>query len=149
MNISAENLFAVANALILPAWLMLMLAPRWRWTHRLVVSGLYSSLYALGYTLLIVLNLDLANFDFSSLDKIYQLFSNPYFLLAGWTHYLAFDLLIGAWIVEKSHENNMHYWLVLPILALTFYFGPIGYLAYMLYEFAKTKQRKLQWNTVD
>ena len=139
MTVSAENIFGIVNVLIIPAWILLMFFPGRRWTQKLVMSGLYSVLYAGVYTLVIVINLDLSALDFSSLEKVYQTFANPYFLLAGWVHYLAFDLWVGAWILKDSQDTGIRYYLMLPILAFTFYLGPVGYLAYMVLKWKKTQ----------
>jgi hypothetical protein len=50
--------------------------------------------------------------------------------LAGWIHYLAFDLLVGIWEVRDSHERGVPHWLVIPCLFFTFMLGPIGFLLY-------------------
>ncbi len=67
---------------------------------------------------------------FSSLQEVAMLFSNPWLLLAGWIHYLAFDLLIGTWEVRDAREHGVPHAFVLPCLALTFLFGPAGWLLY-------------------
>jgi hypothetical protein len=51
-------------------------------------------------------------------------------LLAGWLHYLAFDLLIGNREVQDARERGVPHFLVVPCLALTFLFGPAGWLLY-------------------
>ncbi len=58
------------------------------------------------------------------------LFSNRWVLLAGWIHYLCFDLFIGSWQVRDAAANNISHWLVIPCLFLTFMFGPVGLLLY-------------------
>jgi hypothetical protein len=68
---------------------------------------------------------------FSSLDEVASLFRNPWLLLAGWIHYLAFDLLIGTWEVRDARSRGISHLLVLPCLALTFLFGPAGWLLYL------------------
>jgi hypothetical protein len=61
---------------------------------------------------------------FSTLPDVATLFSNPWALLAGWIHYLAFDLLIGTWETRDAREHGVPpLWLV-PCLVLTFLFGP-------------------------
>lgn len=40
----AETLFTVCNAAILPGWILLVVAPRWKWTHTLVVTVLLPGL---------------------------------------------------------------------------------------------------------
>ena len=69
---------------------------------------------------------------FSSLDGVASLFANRWLLLAGWTHYLAFDLLVGGWEVRDARERGIPHLLVVPCLALTFMFGPAGWLLYQL-----------------
>ena len=68
---------------------------------------------------------------FTSLPAVAMLFSNPWLLLAGWTHYLAFDLFVGSWEVRDARDRGMPHLLVLPCLALTFLFGPAGWLLYL------------------
>lgn len=51
-------------------------------------------------------------------------------LLAGWVHYLAFDLFVGTWEVQDAVKNSVSHLLVIPCLLLTFLFGPIGLLSY-------------------
>ena len=116
---------------------MLMFAPQWKWTKKIVLSGCYSLTFAIVYLLLIIFNFDVNNFNFSTLENVKQVFTNDYFLLAGWAHYLAFDLLIGAWIVKDSKENNIQSIIIIPILAFTFYLGPIGYIFYRTHKFIR------------
>lgn len=137
MSITADHIFEIVNTLILPAWLMLMFAPQWQWTKKIVISGCYSLTFAIVYLLLIIFYFDINNFNFSTLENVKQVFTNDYFLLAGWVHYLAFDLLIGAWIVKDSKENNIHSKILIPVLAFTFYLGPVGYIFYRMYKFIR------------
>jgi hypothetical protein len=46
--------------------------------------------------------------------------------VAGWIHYLAFDLFIGAWIVEDALSRGVPAWLSIGVLPFTFMFGPHG-----------------------
>jgi hypothetical protein len=59
------------------------------------------------------------------------LFENPWGLLAGWTHYLAFDLFIGGWEVRDAQRRGIPHLLVVPALVLTFLLGPGGLLLYL------------------
>ena len=134
MSISADELFRLVNMFILPAWLMLIFLPKWNWTNKLVLSGCYTSIFALVYLLLIAFNFDINNFNFNTLGNVKQIFTNDYFLLAGWVHYLAFDLFVATWIVKDSNENHIQSKLLIPILGFTFYLGPIGYITYQIYK---------------
>jgi hypothetical protein len=53
-------------------------------------------------------------------------------LLAGWIHYLAFDLFTGAWEARDARRLRISRWLVAPCLLLTFLFGPLGLGLYLL-----------------
>ena len=46
--------------------------------------------------------------------------------------FLAFDLFIGSWQVRDARRNRVPFVLVVPCLVLTFLFGPIGLLLYLL-----------------
>lgn len=135
----ADILFSILNTAILPAWLLLILAPRWRWTRRVVGSGGYSFAYALVYTALIIAFIGHSNGGFSSLAEVQRLFANPYLLIAGWVHYLAFDLLVGSWIVKDAQYHGIHHGWVVPCLVLTFLFGPIGWASYQLLRAIRLK----------
>lgn len=67
---------------------------------------------------------------FSSLQQVSTLFGSPGVLLAGWIHFLAFDLFIGRWIVDNGLEHGIARPLLLPCLVLTFLVGPVGLLLY-------------------
>ena len=58
-------------------------------------------------------------------------FSVEQTMLAGWVHYLVFDLFVGAWEVRDARRVGVHHLLVVPCLALTFMAGPIGLLLYL------------------
>jgi thiosulfate reductase cytochrome b subunit len=76
---------------------------------------------------------------FGSLDEIEKLFSVRGLLLAGWVHYLAFDLWVGRWQVDfverVADDGRLPSWLIrvfaIPCLLLTFIFGPIGLLLFL------------------
>ena len=66
---------------------------------------------------------------------------NPWLLLAGWLHYLAFDLLIGTWEVRDARERGIPHVVVVPCLVLTFMLGPAGWLLYLALRFAVAARR--------
>jgi len=73
---------------------------------------------------------------FGSLAQVAVLFGSPYALLAGWIHYLAFDLFTGAWEARDAARLGLSQWLVLPCLVLTFLVGPLGLALYLLLKLA-------------
>jgi len=104
---NAETIFSIANLVALVGWLLLIFAPRWKWTQKIVVSGAVSLLLSVAYLVLIVLFFGKAEGGFGSLADVMKLFSNPYAALAGWIHYLAFDLFVGSWEVKDAGKRGI------------------------------------------
>lgn len=127
---SAEQVFSIANGVALLSWIALAILPRATWVTGWITSVVVPVLLSAVYTALIVTHWGAGHGGFDSLSAVAQLFSNPWLLLAGWIHYLAFDLLIGTWQVRDARERGVPHLLVLPCLVLTFLFGPAGWLAY-------------------
>jgi hypothetical protein len=127
---SPEQLFSVCGALATTGWLLLVFLPRRRWTARLVCPVIIPLLLALVYLWLVATTLGRTPGGFGSLDDVSLLFQNRRVLLAGWIHYLAFDLFIGSWEVRDAQRVGLRHLLVAPCLALTFLFGPVGLLLY-------------------
>ena len=138
-----ESLFSLASTLVLPGWLLLLVAPRWRYAARLVCPVLIPALLSVLYAALIVARWAGAEGGFSSLEDVRRLFADPYLLLAGWVHYLAFDLFVGAWEVRDAQRLGIAHLLVVPCLVLTFLFGPAGLLLYLAIRGARTRRLAL------
>jgi len=129
------RLFHAASALVLPCWVLLLAAPRWRWTERLC-TFIAPLLIALLYGWLLFAHPSPPGAGFSTLAQVSTLFSSPYALLAGWIHYLAFDLFTGAWETRDGLRLGLSRWLLLPCQVLTFLFGPLGLALYLLLKLA-------------
>ena len=132
--LTPDFLFTLANALALPAWALLGLAPRWRVTKTLVLSGTWPAGLALAYAALITahyLGPHGAEGGFGSLGQVAALFRDPWALLAGWVHYLCFDLFVGAWEARDAQRRGVPPWALVPALGLTFLVGPVGLLVYL------------------
>jgi len=128
---TAAQLFSLANLAVLPAWLLLIVVPKWRWT-RIVAAYAVPSALAVVYLLVMVQQFDIDNGGFGSLGEVSRLFENQWLLLAGWIHYLAFDLFIGAWEVRDASRLGIPHAYVIPCLLLTFLVGPVGLLLYFI-----------------
>ncbi len=129
---SPEQLFSLATTAVLPGWLLLVLAPGWRWSARLVSAVLLPGLLGLLYLWLVAAHWGSEpEAGYGSLAEVAALFRSPWLLLAGWVHYLAFDLFVGAWEVRDAQRLGISHLLVVPCLALTFLFGPVGLVAYL------------------
>lgn len=125
-----NQVFSIANGLALGAWLLLIVLPRQRWVTGVLAPAAMPSVFAAIYVAILVTQWKGSAGGFSSLSAVDTLFSQPWLLLAGWVHYLAFDLIVGSWEVRDARERGIPHLAVVPCLALTFMFGPAGWLAY-------------------
>ena len=117
-------------------------SPGWRpvWAER--IAGLaVPVLLAIAYTGLVLAFWSRAPGGFGSLPEVMALFTMPEIALAGWIHYLAFDLFVGAWEVRTARREGIAFLLVLPCLVLTFLFGPAGFLVFSGLRAARLAQR--------
>jgi hypothetical protein len=122
-----DQIFAIANPLAALSWLLLIVAPK----RAALVTGLaVPATFAVLYSALIAASWGGSDGGFSSLAAVAQLFGNRWLLLAGWVHYLCFDLLVGTWEVHDAQSRGVPHLLVIPCLILTFLFGPAGWLLY-------------------
>jgi hypothetical protein len=125
-----ESLFSVVNLLAIAAWLPMLVYPQARWTSTILPVAIPAAL-AIVYTALIALTLGRTDGGFSSLAGVRALFADPWALLAGWIHYLAFDLFIGGWEVRDARSRGIRHIVIVPALVLTFLLGPAGLLLYL------------------
>jgi ABA4-like protein len=137
---SAAPVFSIANAVALVAWLLLAALPRQRWVS-MATSRVVPAAFAAAYVAIEALNWSSSAGSFSTLDGVAALFSSRWLLLAGWIHYLAFDLLVGHWEVHDARDRGIPHLVVVPCLLLTFLFGPAGWLAYAGVRFAWPRRR--------
>jgi hypothetical protein len=127
-----QSLFSLASTLALLGWILLLAFHRTMWIAK-VLTGTFIAFFAVLYTWLVVTNLGSFSMDsFNSLDSIAALFQSKAALLAGWIHYLAFDLFTGIYIVTDARKQGISFWVLLPCLFFTFMFGPFGLLLYLL-----------------
>jgi hypothetical protein len=138
----AEQIFSIANMFALLSWVVLAVAPRWVVTRKAILSGAIPLLLSAAYLILIVMFFGRAEGGFDSLANVMKLFTNEWATLAGWIHYLAFDLFVGTWEVKDSQARGISHWFVIPCLVLTFLFGPIGFLLYSILRFFLSKEVK-------
>ncbi|MGV3557401.1 ABA4-like family protein [Larkinella arboricola] len=136
-----DIVFQIANALVLPQWILMIVAPRWPPTDFLTKTLLIPAILAIFYIFYLFFGssgLDLQSF--STLAGIKTLFSKDTAVLAGWIHYLAFDLTVGSWMLRNAQRRQVaHAWLV-PCLIFSFLLGPVGLLLYLIVRTVKRKK---------
>ena len=127
---TAEALFSISNLMAGLAWLLLIVAGRLQRVADLITGAIVPLLLSVLYAGLIVTVWPTAEGGFSSIREVRSLFANDWLLVAGWVHYLAFDLFIGSWQVRDARKHGIPHLALIPGLILTFFFGPIGLLVY-------------------
>ncbi|MEP3197102.1 MAG: ABA4-like family protein [Lentilitoribacter sp.] len=138
--IDMETVFTFANAFVLAGWLALLLAPRAPKLADRIASVVIPLLLAIAYLVLAPVFFTFTEGGFDSLANVMILFDNPRAVMAGWLHYLAFDLFIGAWQVRQARAHNIRHLVIIPSLILTLLLGPVGLLAFFITRFAYTKR---------
>ncbi|MGK0387944.1 MAG: hypothetical protein ACI94Y_000671 [Maribacter sp.] len=137
----ADEIFKWANTLTLLPWLLMMIAPNWKWTKKLILGLFFPAIFALAYLLLFTMSFEAENVaDFSSLEGVAKLFSVKEAVLVGWLHYLAFDLLVGTWEYVDAKKQGIAHYILVPCLFLTLMAGPVGFLLYAVIRYLKTKK---------
>ncbi|MCX7287961.1 MAG: ABA4-like family protein [Rhodobacterales bacterium] len=136
---TATQLFDLTGPLALLGWLALALSPLAPRTTQGIAVAVPLILCVL-YSGLILANWSSTEGGFSSLADVQLLFASEPIALAGWVHYLAFDLFVGAWAVRTARAEGIAHWMVLPCLILTFLFGPAGLLAFAILRFTLTRK---------
>ena len=125
------QLFTIGNTIALAGWVLLILVPTWRGIAQAVSGVIIPALLGLAYTVLSAVWWSRSAGGFGSVEEVRALFGSTPILVAGWFHYLAFDLVTGAWIARDARREGLSHALVVPALLLTFMVGPIGYIAYL------------------
>ena len=127
---SFETLFSIASGAAALAWVCLIFLPRWGLMHRGIFLALIPALSFTYSTLVLVHFFGVEGGGFGSIAEVRQLFTSDPALLAGWIHYLAFDLFVGCWIAREADAAGISRIVQAPLLAATFMFGPLGLLLF-------------------
>jgi hypothetical protein len=133
---TADEVFRLSNSTALAGWVVLV-ATGWSERASRIISSLVTGLLVPALLCGVYLALILTHWSghrggFGSLSAVMLLFTDRWLVVAGWVHYLAFDLFIGSWQVRDARRNHIPFLLVVPCLVLTFLFGPIGLLLYVI-----------------
>lgn len=128
-----ETIFSLCSGLAMIGWLGLVVVPKSEVTRHLYPSVVTPVMLGLVYTYLMVSFQGEvpAEGGFGTLEAVKALFGVDALLLAGWIHYLAFDLFVGAWIVRDSQTHQINHFLILPCLFFTLMAGPLGLMLYL------------------
>jgi hypothetical protein len=132
MPSASRKAYAAVNASSAPLWLAMIAAPRSELTKRMLeaaaplfiaLGGVYDAYLASGVAR------SGRMVDFSDPDAVRAGLSDPDFFMAGWTHYIAFDLFVGRWIWQDALSRGRTARLA---LLLTWLAGPAGLSLYLV-----------------
>lgn len=127
-----QLLFDLTFYVAAPFWALMILAPGWSWTRRIVGSPLIVlpplAIYfvqiapILGEFALAMLR--------PSLAGVHDILAGVDGTAAIWAHLIAFDLFVGRWMYFDSRERGLHGLLMAPVYVLTILLSPFGLVAY-------------------
>ncbi len=132
---TAEAFFQATNTLALLVWIGLVAFPGRRLVSGVLCAVVVPGLLALAYAAVIGWRLALNGpppGDVMTLAGLRQAFGDDWVFAAAWTHYLVFDMVVGAWIARDSVKLGLPWALRTVALVLTFLSGPVGFLVYVL-----------------
>ncbi|MGF1534897.1 MAG: ABA4-like family protein [Elainellaceae cyanobacterium] len=127
-----ELLFNAANLFVLPFWALMVIAPSWPVTRRVMASMLPFVALAALYVYFFVLSItpeSAQSFSSAGLSDIAALFADERVAATGWVHFLVMDLLAGRWIYQ---DGQAHQIFTRHSLALCLFAGPMGLLSHIV-----------------
>ncbi|MEU4267502.1 ABA4-like family protein [Streptomyces sp. NPDC026092] len=126
-------LFELSFYLAAPVWLLMILAPAWRFTERLAASPLtVVPILAVYLALALPIFPELwAAVTSPDLDSFRDLTAGANGAGAIWAQVIAWDLLIGQWMYREARRLRISPWLMGPLLILTILLSPIALLVFL------------------
>lgn len=138
------EVFSIANMMAMPMWILMILSAKWKVTRFLIDFKIVPIILSILYTIFIIKSmLNGPAMDFGSLESVMKLFTAENAVLAGWIHYLVFDLLVGMWMLDENKRLELHPLIMAPCLMSTFILGPVGFLIFMAFRAFKNKSHEI------
>ena len=133
--------FTLCSTLVLPFWLLMIFAPRWQFTTRLMKSLWIVFPFMLTYAVLEIpyITTSVPMFIAHRLPDILNLLTKEQHVVLAWVHFIAADLFVGRWVYLDSRERNLNVWVMAPILFFCAMICPFGYVLYILYRTIEEK----------
>ncbi len=124
---SLSNLYKLVNVIAAIGWVILIFLPNWDLADSAIKYGIVVGL-SVFYIYVLFIRKDIENEvypkgNFTSLEGVINLFKNPRNLLAGWVHYLAFDLMLGIFIKTQANEIGMSHFFTNSLFYFNFHVG--------------------------
>lgn len=131
MPLDPDFLFAAGNTIVLAGWAMVILLPKRSPALMAVPKFAIPVLFGLVYAGITLARFHTSGGGYGSLAELRTLFATDELLVAGWLHYLAFDLFVGVWIAEQSDETGLSRPIQAVILVTAFIFPPVGLVLFL------------------
>lgn len=131
----AEQFFQITNTLALLGWIALVCFPGTKRVSGLLCPVLLPGTLAAAYAAVIAWKLAAGGpplADLGSIAGLRRAFGDDWVFAAAWTHYLVFDMVVGAWIARDAVRLGIPWPLRSASLILTFLFGPAGFLLHLI-----------------
>ncbi len=130
-----EMFFQVTNTLAFLAWIALILFPGKKLISNALCGLIVPGMLAFAYACVIGWRLATNGpppGNVMTISGLREVFSDDWVFAAAWTHYLVFDMVVGAWIARDSTKIGVPWPLRTAALVLTFLSGPVGFLVHIL-----------------
>ncbi len=140
-----SDVFSIANITAFFMWILMIVLPKWKATRFLIDYKVIPIILSLVYAFYIIQSiLTGPSMDFGSLQAVMHLFTVEQAVLAGWLHYLVFDMLVGMWMLDKNKSLKIHQAIMAPCLIGTFMMGPVGFLLFMAVRALKKQKKSIE-----
>jgi len=140
-----SDVFSIANITAFFMWILMIVLPKWKATRFLIDFKIIPIVLSVVYAFYIIQSiLTGPSMDFGSLQAVMHLFTVEQAVLAGWLHYLVFDMLVGMWMLDKNKSLKIHQAIMAPCLIGTFMMGPVGFLLFMAVRALKKQKKSIE-----
>ncbi len=125
--------FELSNLVVLPFWALMILAPGWGVTRRVISSPWIAAPPAVIYLVVLVpvATMVLPEVANPVQARIASLLGTPTGTTLAWAHFVAFDLFVGRWVYLDARSRGYSPWWVSPLLVVVLLLGPVGLLVYL------------------
>ncbi len=144
-----EILYFWVNLGVLPFWVMLVFFPQ-SYLCRFLVTSIFPIFILSIVYIFVVYKSYLAYYDFGKnfslylgLEYLSELFSNNFYVMFFWIHFIAINLFVGGWIVRDSQKFSINKILLFLPLVFTYLIGPLGLLIYWIIRIFHAKSISL------
>ena len=144
-----ESIYLWTNFGLIPFWLMLIFFPQ-SYLCRFFVTSILPIILLSGAYIFVLYKSYLASYDFGGNFKLYlgledlsELFTNNFYIMFFWIHFIAINLFTGGWMVKDSQKFSINKILLSVPLIVTYLIGPLGLFMYWLIKIFHAKSINL------